>query len=646
MSDSDWVDDQQDNESQWIDDQPSQEIGLGERVARGALKTLPAIGSIGGGILGAAAGGVSGSIIPFAGTAAGATTGGVTGAGLGAAAGESLKNLIEQYALGDEKTREQIYTGPIKEGLIGASAEIGGQLLTKVPGVVKSGFESGKNILSNKMGTNISHSPIANAEAIENAAKAIGINPPKSLTSSNPLYQDFESGLSQSGSWPARETRKQYDDLWQGLDKAGQKIANLRTPESEFAIGSNIQKDLSSQIEKARAPVSEMYESIMPSLKKVPVDAKVVNRVFGDLKRNPLFQTKDGIELLEEFKGIAASQPELASLKEWRTTIGESLGPSASPLEAKRINALMEAVTKIRDNSINATKASFPKGMHSEVDNLIDQITLADKAHSSNINDLNSIRSIVGNKEVGSPTTFLNKLGDMREGDVAQKASNLDITSITNMKNKFPSIFEKARTAKINDMIASSTNPIGGFNDARFFKQYEGMDRELRDLIFTPEIRSHIENLKTVRQAIPDQLGPSGTPKGIMTMDLFNPKRNLQDFGIKKLLENAGKPSPPVVPQVNSNVLSMNRMRPLSQSVPGMIENQFSTQMPRAAEKPQEEVKKAPDKNQIFEKIKGTKYSQVLQNAAEKGEDSFNAAHFVLSQRDPDYRKTIEDGGQ
>ena len=65
--------------------------------------------------------------------------------------------------------------------------------------------------------------------------------------------------------------------------------------------------------------------------------------------------------------------------------------------------------------------------------------------------------------------------------------------------------------------------------------------------------------------------------------------------------------------------------------------------IPRAAEKQQDEVNKPPDKNQIFEKVNGSKYSGVLQKALERGEDSFNAAHFILSSRDPDYRKTLEE---
>ena len=62
-------------------------------------------------------------------------------------------------------------------------------------------------------------------------------------------------------------------------------------------------------------------------------------------------------------------------------------------------------------------------------------------------------------------------------------------------------------------------------------------------------------------------------------------------------------------------------------------------QMPKAADS----VQKNDDQKALLQKTQGTKYGQVLQNAAQKGDQSFNAAHFVLFNRDPEYRKQLED---
>ena len=57
----------------------------------------------------------------------------------------------------------------------------------------------------------------------------------------------------------------------------------------------------------------------------------------------------------------------------------------------------------------------------------------------------------------------------------------------------------------------------------------------------------------------------------------------------------------------------------------------------------QQEPKQLTNKDSILQKTQGSKYSQVLQNAAQKGDNSFNAAHFILSQNNADYRKQLED---
>lgn len=85
------------------------------RLGKSAIEALP----FGGALLGGTLGTVGGPV------------GTVAGAGLGAAGGKSLQNLIEKYLMDQEKTRSDIYLGPLKEGLAGAAGEGAGQLLSK-----------------------------------------------------------------------------------------------------------------------------------------------------------------------------------------------------------------------------------------------------------------------------------------------------------------------------------------------------------------------------------------------------------------------------------------------------------------------------------------------------------------------------------
>lgn len=65
----------------------------------------------------------------------------------------------------------------------------------------------------------------------------------------------------------------------------------------------------------------------------------------------------------------------------------------------------------------------------------------------------------------------------------------------------------------------------------------------------------------------------------------------------------------------------------------------FEQQLPKVANDNNQAM---VDKDSIMQKVGGSKYAQVLQKAADKGDQSFAAANFVLSSRDPEYRKLFE----
>lgn len=446
-------------------------------------------------------------------------------AGLGNSEADNVPDAAKDTALGT---------------LLGYGFGKAGEAVGKIPGLVKQGVKSAGKAIADKVGPGLEYTPIADKEAVLSAADQLGIKSvPKAVLTDNPTYQKLESGLAQSGSLPAKSIREQYTQLGKGLEKASDKIEALKTPDSDFSIGKSIQKDLSSQIEDSRKPVTELYNNITPDLQKIPVNEGVVNKAIGQLKKQPLFQTKDGAEFLAEHKDLILNQPELNSLKEYRSSLSDLTNQNSLPADVKRAEALRNAVTKIRDNSIEAMKAEMPASAHPEINDLIDKVSLADAAHAGNLKDLNAVKSIVGNKDISSPSKFLNKLSDAKESDLAQRAGNLDVSSLQSLKEKFPTVFEKAKTAKVNDMIQSATNAKSGFNDNAFMKQYNNLDKELKDLLFEPEMQKHIEALQILKRAIPDKLGPSGTPEGTMTMDMFSPRRNVLDLGIKKTLDAA-----------------------------------------------------------------------------------------------------------
>jgi len=87
----------------------------------------------------------------------------------------------------------------------------------------------------------------------------------------------------------------------------------------------------------------------------------------------------------------------------------------------------------------------------------------------------------------------------------------------------------------------------------------------------------------------------------------------------------------------------------LDSSLAGQAENSFFRNIVGGENQglaDQQDAKKPFDKVSTLEKVKGTKYYQVLQNAAQKGDAALSSAIYVLGQRDPEYRKLMNNKNQ
>lgn len=72
----------------------------------------------------------------------------------------------------------------------------------------------------------------------------------------------------------------------------------------------------------------------------------------------------------------------------------------------------------------------------------------------------------------------------------------------------------------------------------------------------------------------------------------------------------------------------------------------FQAMVQRMLPKQEEQQKPKYDNDAVMQKIKGTKYEQVLNNAKQKGDQSAAAANYVLQSQDQEYRKLLENEGE
>lgn len=109
------------------------------------------------------------------------------------------------------------------------------------------------------------------------------------------------------------------------------------------------------------------------------------------------------------------------------------------------------------------------------------------------------------------------------------------------------------------------------------------------------------------------------------------------------VLKEALQKSPGGVSSVIQNILARGEQTfeegapkpPMQQNIP----------VPRQAED-QTRPGASTDKQKIIQKAHGSKYGQILQNASSRGDNAFNASVYILQQRDPEFRKQMEEDQQ
>jgi len=146
--------------------------------------------------------------------------------------------------------------------------------------------------------------------------------------------------------------------------------------------------------------------------------------------------------------------------------------------------------------------------------------------------------------------------------------------------------------------------------------------------------------------------GPMGVPVGIGAA-----------IGRKVLTPRISSSTAVTLDKISKSLMNSPQMKEIAQKSPDVFQtmvyqlekklNFGGAELPKAAGQPQEsdkmqgENQQKPganlDKNMILRRSQNSKYGKILQNAADRGDDAFSAAHFVLSQRDEGYRKQLED---
>ncbi len=512
------------------------------------LKALPIAGSMVGGAVGAPAGPV----------------GMVGGAGLGGAAGESTANAIRSILQmkSAPQSREELYKKPIEAAETGILGEMGGQIagqaIKGTGGLIKSGLKStatpvvegGGQVATKEAaqsGQNMAPSfergafelkPKPNASEIQNATQTFGAQPTRGMISSNQELQKIESALSQSPTMAGQAVRGQYEPIYKGLGQAAEDVAPL-SPFSKFETGEGVKRGITAKVGEKYAPLSESFNNIRESAKSIQIDPNSANRAATRLSSQDMAEFKNlpQGQAIQKYADMIKGAKTLDSLKQLRSSVGDQMNAAYSAgqgQEAMALGKVKSTIERLERRSIlsSAIRNAPTQGEgKAAAQDLIGQIKQTNRGYRDLMGEIENLSSAGNLGKINSPKHLLKVMDEIPSEQIADKMFNTkNYDGLQNIKDFIPEEFEAMRQFKLSE-IAKSSMGKNGVDPSKLVRNVEKLGPEARQVLFGPNGDKILNDMKTTLNAIPNKVGPSGTPEGNAWHDYISTLVSPQRWG-------------------------------------------------------------------------------------------------------------------
>lgn len=632
-----WVDDEP-KQGKWVDDSPEEQDWTWKQLGKTMTESLPMAGAAVGGAVG----------LPFGGVGA------IGGAAGGAALGKSLENLIESYAFNEPKTIQQTFADPAMAALEGATSEMGGQVAGKLfqqaGGAINQGFRN----LANKTQLPVQK---PNADKIIAAAKELGIDVTPGMLDDSGFVERLESSLAKSPSILGRSVARDLESVRKGLQSASESVVESGTNLTPFQAGEKVKSALTQNIHERLDPLASTFQDVAESTRNIPLSEKSLSAIQRNAENLDIMQLGVGIGKAKEYVNAIPKLKNADQVKQLMTMLDADYRASMGA-EKAALGAIKEKLATLERNSImrSAIQAAKESGgvlRKSTGEQIGKEIVTDLQAARKGFRELaQGVGSVASDARIptNNPTQFLDYVEQIPSEKIPQRFFNTENERLlTSLQEQFPDVYELLNKNQLGDIgLSAIDNSLAGqgqFSTQKFLNELRKLNPEAASRIFG-ENMPKIKNIEQVQQAFPRNFNPSGTASEAGFKDII--ASNLKDIPNYLLYKGA---SSEMAQKFGQQLAKSPKMLELQKTNPNMFQQLVSrltnlgTQQLNPNDEPVNKSQQV-DKNKILQKTQGSKYSQVLQNAAEKGDAAFNAANFVLKENHPEYRQMLEESEQ
>lgn len=469
-------------------------------------------GEIGGGVLAS----LPGAGLAAKGVRGAGTLGGAYGAasGLGASEKEDLGGMAVDSA-----------TGAVIGGVTGAGTAA---LLDKASKVASKLAQSKA---AKDLGKALNYSKKENAPEIEAAAKALGFEATPGMTHVDESLQKMESSLHQAptlGGWLTRKTTK---PVAKGMSEATDDLIADAATVSPFESGEKIKKILGQEIEKKFKPSTDVFQDLAQYTKDIPSTEKSTRAVARNIMAIPEVDTLE-LPLAKQVVRQLEKNPSVDQIKTLRTMVGKKAASAVDGAEASAYWKIYGKLGKLEENTLKRgviqsarTKAegdTIAKGM-------LGQLKSAKQGYAEQMTNLEDLAQAARLGKVKSPSSFSERIDAIPSERLQEKLLPLDDVRLAKtVQSQFPEASGVLKSARLRD-LAEGVVRDGESIPGKLLQNTKGLNPEAKGMLFGDKA-SKLDALRTVNQALPEKVGPSGTQQAFDAAGMMNIKNQVRDL--------------------------------------------------------------------------------------------------------------------
>jgi hypothetical protein len=432
---------------------------------------------------------------------------------------------------------------------------------------------------------------------------------PSYMLTNDEMTQNLASTVLKDPTLAGEIERRSISPVMEGLENFGKEVSTRGTPKTNFQVGGEVKKGLSEEFAKRIAPAEQIYGELDGELSKVPINGLAFKRAMNALKKDAkLDYSGKSLALIDRLENtFTGNIDDIAKLRKFRTQLGRNLDQTASPAEREIIGKMYDVLTKERNRSILRYEGHIP-----DKAGMLNKLRAADSIYRKEIGNTTSALGIKTGKATArqSIADFLDKTPN--EDIVKNLFDKGDFASIQQFQKAFPAQFDQLKSRVVSDIIDKSTHN-GNLSTQKLVSNLNRYSPEVQELLMG-DMAPKAKAAQTVLGALPRNFNPSDTATKMQFLDMFNPKVQAGSFARRAALHKKA-PSSAVLGEALG---------------PGAY--------------------KAKDGVHIIERLKsspaGQRFVEPLAKALQRGDNSYAATYYLLSQSYPEFRKAIGEDKQ